>query len=525
MLNMSLYRKAINILLYVIVLLPFILFLFLPLFYASFNISYIYIMNFFASSVKVELLTIALKNSLIQAILSTAISIMIGFPVGILFGIYDFPGKKFAVSLSFLAFFMPSILMVFGYIELFYSMKLYNFYGLWSIILVNVTFNAPVVAIFTSASLDALPVELIYSAKLLKAKWYKNLKDLYLPFSYRGLFLGALITFLYSFMGFTAPLMIGGVRNYTLEVWIYSLFKTFLDYRGAIFLSIIQIGILIIPAYLYFLLTETGSVVSERNLKKLRIEFSNFKNGAAVTAILSAYIIFISIPVYELMYHSFLNGNQLSYSMYIKLFQKSTEYHLDISYTNVIINTLFFSSLSTIITIALSLLIVYIGREKFWLRFSTVIPLIVSPIVLALSDYLFYLNLFINVWPIIVITQVVISLPITARIVDNGIKNIPDCYENAARLLNAKSTEIFFRIKMPIMKYSLTMAALISFAMGMGNFASTLFIYTPQYTTIPISIYDFEQLKLYNLAYASSGILLIITFLSFYIIYNGENLW
>ena len=505
------------------VLLPFILFLFVPLIYSIWYINPFYMYTFFNTQYKIKIFEFSLENSMVQGLLSALCSFAIGYPVGIIIGLYQFKFKNALLTLSYIAFFMPSILMVFAFIEFFYLLHFYNFFGLYGIILVNTTFNAPLIAIFTSSSTDHIPVSLIYSAKLLKANIIKIFRKIYFPYTYESALIGFILAFIYSFMGFTAPLMIGGTSNYTMEIWIYILYKSFFDVKGAVTVALLQILILIIPVVIYFVLSSKSMYLSNLSRKKEKLYSKrDYKKSLGAYVLVSLYTLFISIPFFTILYYTLFGSGKLSFSPFLTLFSNITTYKIGIPYINVIINSLFFSSIAMFLSIGISLIVLYFAEELTWIKISIVLPLIVSPIVLALVNYMFYINIFTNVWPIIVIAQTMVSLPIVSRLIDNSIKMVPKNLEYSAMLLHTRRSDIFFKIKLPIIKYTLILSSMLSFVMALGEFGATFFIFTPLFTTIPVSIYEFQSLRDFTLAYSSASILFVITFVILYIVFSKE---
>ncbi len=193
-----------------------------------------------------------------------------------------------------------------------------------------------------------------------------------------------------------------------------------------------------------------------------------------------------------------------------------------------IINSLFFAFSSVFIAgiLALSTIIL---REKLKGRILTIfdtfvfLPIAASAITLALGMVrafhgieLFYTD----VWLFIITAHSLLGFPFMIRAFANAKDRIdPDIVETA-RSLGARRLETLLRIEVPLMLPAIMVGLAFTFAMSIGEFAATNFLWEPRATTMSVAIYRFISMRQWGPASAMSVLVGLICFVSFLVIYR-----
>jgi len=170
----------------------------------------------------------AAKTTLLLALLSTAISTVLGTLLGYGLARYHFPGRKFATRSIYLPVFVPDIVMAVALL-LFYSLLRgwFQFFelGLFTMVLAHVTFQIPFVSILVRSRLADLDPTIEEAARDLGANAWQTFRHVTLPMMFPGVVAGALLAFTLSLDDFVVSFFTSGPGSTTLPILIYSSVK------------------------------------------------------------------------------------------------------------------------------------------------------------------------------------------------------------------------------------------------------------------------------------------------------------
>lgn len=450
------------------------------------------------------LFVVVLKESLWQSFLQASVSTIISLPVGLLVGIlliiYSGRMKNIVISLLLVTYVMPGIVMAIGIISIFgYSSRF------WEIIYGNVIYNAPMISVLAFSTGSSTDIREIYSAKTLGAGDIEVISRFYLPNSLRGGMLGGILTFILSFEGFSLPLIIGGPSYSTMEVMIYqlkSVLPTFssVPFSSASLLGLLQVVILVIPLYVYLSIRST----SRRNDSSLPSPLMRYRRLAL--SILLLFTAFILVPFF---------GMFVRYPIWLTDIHSITS-KLQISFPALIGNTLLFSFASTFLAFMISI-VVTVYRPAVRNQFLILIPLIFSPVTLALSYFLAYGELIPTSLLVILIFTAVI-IPLNLRMMIQSTNTVPPSESYSSRILGDRPLATFFKVQLPRIKWEISTVLSLMFITVMGQFSSIVTVYTQSTETITIGIYNLLYLRDLGDTYDLTEIFLIVIFISSLII-------
>jgi spermidine/putrescine transport system permease protein len=165
----------------------------------------------------------ALKVSLIVALASTAISLVIGTLTAWAMYRYSFKGKRILEGVLYLPIIIPDIVMGIS-LTLFFVLIKFQL-GMASIIIAHVAFNISFVMVVVRARLQGLDRTLEEAAMDLGADEVTTFFKVTLPLLSPGLVAAALLAFTLSFDDFVISFFTAGVGATPLPVQIYSMVK------------------------------------------------------------------------------------------------------------------------------------------------------------------------------------------------------------------------------------------------------------------------------------------------------------
>jgi spermidine/putrescine transport system permease protein len=170
----------------------------------------------------------AVRNTLVLALTSTAVSTVLGTLLGYGLSRYTFPGKKLVSWLMYMPVVIPDIVaavamlmfytLVRGWIGLFEL-------GLTTMIIAHITFQIPFVAIIVRARLSGMDPAIEEAAHDLGATVSQKFRHVTLPLMSPAILAGAALAFTLSIDDFVVSFFTSGPGATTLPILIYSSVK------------------------------------------------------------------------------------------------------------------------------------------------------------------------------------------------------------------------------------------------------------------------------------------------------------
>ena len=165
----------------------------------------------------------ALRNSLIVAFSSTAISTIFGTMVALAMERYNFWGKLPFDALLYLPIIIPDVAM--AVMLLMFFVLVHMPLGLYTIIISHVAFNISFVAVVVRARLAQFDMTVEEAAADLYADSWHTFRRVTLPLLMPGILGGALLAFTLSLDDFVITFFTAGPGSTTLPLRIYSMVK------------------------------------------------------------------------------------------------------------------------------------------------------------------------------------------------------------------------------------------------------------------------------------------------------------
>lgn len=245
-----------------------LVFLFLPIFVLilfSFNTSQLNItfegftLKWYGELLKNTTLLLALKNTLIVAIVSTAVSTVIGTISAYGLYKYDFPLKKLVNKLLYIPVVIPEIVLGISLLAIYTVFKLEL--GMMTLILAHISFSIPFVIINVRNVLEHMDGNLILAANDLGASKLKTFLYITIPSLMPGILSGAELAFTLSLDDVVISYFTAGPGSNTLPLQIYSIIKTGVtpDVNALITLMLLVI----------FIVLTTSVLINLRKMKKV----------------------------------------------------------------------------------------------------------------------------------------------------------------------------------------------------------------------------------------------------------------
>ena len=163
-------------------------------------------------------LSTALRNSLVIAVISTAITVVIGTMMGIALGRYRFRGKGLYDLVIFSAISAPELVLGASLLSLFITLQFAR--GFVTIVIAHVAFSLAFVAVTVRARVLGLDPALEEAAQDLGADPWTTFRKITLPLLAPGIVAGALLAFALSIDDYVVTSFINGQVE-TFPLWVF----------------------------------------------------------------------------------------------------------------------------------------------------------------------------------------------------------------------------------------------------------------------------------------------------------------
>jgi thiamine transport system permease protein len=468
-------------------------------------------------------ITRSLGFTLFQAILSLGLTLLVGLPAAYIFSHYKFRGSIALQVIVMLPFILPTVIVAAGFnalvgpngwlnlllVSLFkLNTPPIHFLGTFGAILTaHVFYNTTIVIRVVGDAWRELNQRYEQAGKVLGANPSQLFREVTLPLLLPALLSASLLVFIFDFTSFGVILLLGGPAFSTLETEIYTQSTILLNLPLAGILSIIQLACTL---GMTILVSQISGRSGFNAVAKVINDTTARVKGLANRTLVSFYslllFLFFGTPIISLVLRSILSqkntpgstGPSFTLAYYRELFINHQNSIFYVPPINAILNSLLFATATTIIAILIGLFSTFAlkRRNKVTRVLDPILmlPLGVSAVTLGLGFVVSFGQLpqALSLFPLLIpIVHSLVAFPFVVRILQPALSSIPDSLHSVAASLGASPRKIFWQVDLPLLRRSLIIAALFSFAISLGEFGATVFLARPEYPTIPVAIYRF----------------------------------
>jgi len=477
-----------------------------------------------------------LRFTLKQALLSSLLSLALGFPLGWLLARYDFPGKEALRAFTLVPFVLPPITVALGFILFFGHTGYLNralmaifglssppikvLYSLWGIVLAHAFYNAPVFARFVSAAWEGLDPGLTEAARTLGARPLSVFLTVTLPQLLPAILSAFALVFVFCFLSFAIPLALGGAKYATVEVGVYLYARVFLDQGRAAALAILELAIALGLTYLYIrgggMFTSRGQVGRPQATVRL---FSRPRQLLWLPYLFLAALVFLG-PIGAVIADSFVRpwqGQAPTLAWYRMLLSPAQSPFIGASPRESVALSLEVATCAAGLALVLGFLVCWTLKRvrSALLEALLMAPMAVSSVVLGLALLFAFRQPPLSAlgrgpWAI-VLAHTLILYPFVVRVIRPLWQGLDPALVEAARTLGAGRFLSFLTVELPLLSRGILVAGAFAFALSMGEMTAVAMLSRPGLVTIPLAIYHFLSARKFGAASAMATILILIT--------------
>lgn len=443
--------------------------------------------------------------SLAQAAITCVLALLLGLPIAWVLARLDFPGRTLALRLLMLPFVVPTLVAALGVLALWGPRGVVGAplaaAGIemvdtpWLLLSGNLFFNLCVVVRAGVDALEQVSAPRVAAARTLGATPWRAFWRVEWPAIAPWLASSLCLVFLYCFAGFGLALVLGGQRYATVEVEIYTLVAHELQLGQASVLAVWMLlltgGVALGYAALEKRLAAPGRVAPVPRQRP---------QGQAQWALLVAAVVVLfavcAAPMLAIV------GRALQ----ALLLGQGAAVLTDAETLDALWNTLRFSGLALAVATALGLLhalgvraldtaaqACHAGAAPgalalLW-RAAAFLPFVVSSVTVAFGLLLLYPDASASL-ALLIAAYVLLAYPFVAKSITAALDSLPASYAQAAATLGARPWRAFWRVTVPLVAPALRRGMAFAAATALGEFAVTLFLGRPEWTTLTTLIYQ-----------------------------------
>jgi len=474
--------------------------------------------------------------SFAQAAITCVLALLLGLPVAWVLARLEFPGRALTLRLLMLPFVVPTLVAALGVLALWGPRGLLGAplaaAGVelsdtpWLLLYGNLFFNLCVVVRAGVDALEQVSAPRVAAARTLGATPWRAFWRVEWPAIAPWLASALCLVFLYCFAGFGLALVLGGQRYATVEVEIYTLVAHELELGQA---SVLAVWMLVLTGAvaLAYAAIEKRLAAPGRVSPVARQRPRGAWHWAALLGAGVVLFVFCAAPLLAIVWRA----------LQALLVGQGAAVLSEPDTLDALWNTLRFSASALVLATLLGLVHALGVRALdaaaqarhagpapgalalVW-RAAAFLPFVVSSVTVAFGLLLLYPDASASL-ALLRAAYVLLAYPFVAKSITAALDALPVSMAQAAASLGASPWRVFWRVTLPLVAPALRRGMAFAAATALGEFAVTLFLGRPEWTTLTTLIYQHlgrpGQANL-DAAYALAGLLMLLALLAFTLI-------
>ncbi|MFF9334635.1 ABC transporter permease [Streptomyces albogriseolus] len=436
-----------------------------------------------------------------QALVSTALTLVIALPGAYALARFDFPGKQVLRAVITVPFVLPTVVVGTAFMALVGRGGLLDeLWGVrldttvWAILLAHVFFNYAVVVRTVGGLWAQLDPRQEEAARMLGASRLTAWRTVTLPALAPAVSAAALMVFLFTFTSFGVVQILGGPAFSTLEVEIYRQTADLFDLSTAAVLTLVQfvaVGAILALHAWTVRRRETALRLVDASVTARRPRGAG--QWALLGGVVATVVVLLLLPLAVLVQRSFGSAG-LAY--YRALTEADGGVFL-VAPIEAIGNSLSYAVAATVIAVVIgglaavaltrrdagrlvrgfdALLMLPLGVSAVTVGFGFLIALDEPPLDLRAS------------WILVPLAQALVGVPFVVRTMLPVLRAVDVRLREAASVLGASPWRAWREVDLPLVRRALLIAAGFAFAVSLGEFGATVFIARPDNPTLPVAV-------------------------------------
>ncbi len=436
--------------------------------------------------------------SFAQAAITCVLALLLGLPCAWVLARREFAGRALVLRLLMLPFVVPTLVAAMGVLALWGPRGLIGepLAGMgidlvdtpWLLLYGNLFFNLCLVVRAGVDALEQVSAQRLAAARTLGATPWRAFWRIEWPAIAPWLASAMCLVFLYCFAGFGLALILGGQRFATIEVEIYTLVAYELELGRAGVLAIWMMALTGAVALAYAWI-EKRLAAPGRVTPVLRQSPKGVWQWGAVATTMMVLALVCAAPLLAIVWRAIE-------ALWVG---QGAAVLRDRETLDALWNTLRFSFMALLLATALGMSHALAVRAfdaanasaslaLTW-RAAAFLPFVVSPVSVAFGLLLLYPDWTASL-TLLICAYALLAYPFVAKSLTAALDSLPASLTQAAATLGASPWRVFWRVTLPMVAPALRRGMAFAAATALGEFAVTLFLSRPEWTTLTTLIHQ-----------------------------------
>lgn len=457
----------------------------------------------------------ALRFTVLQAVISAALSVLLAVPVARGLARRRFPGRGALVTLLGAPFILPVIVAVLGLLAAFGQNGLVSrglmalglppldIYGLHGVVLAHVFFNLPLATRLILQGWLAIPGERFRLGESLGFRPWTVFRVLELPMLGRVAPGAFAVIFVICLSSFAVALTLGGGPSATtVELAIYQAFRFDFDLAHAATLALVQLALAGAAGLAILAVRVPGVSGAGLDRAVTRHDAATRTARALDAGVIMLATLFLLLPLATILTRGALGVLELPASVW-----------------EAALHSVFVALASTLLCLALALPLA--GRLGDAVGLAGIA---VSPLVLGTGLFLLvrpYANPFTLALPVTALVNALMSLPFALRALTPELDHIRADYDRLSMALGLTGWRWWWRVALPRLRRPLGFSAGLAAALSMGDLGVIALFADPERSTLPLQMYRLMGAYRMEAAHGAALLLLALSLGAFWLFDRG----
>ncbi|WP_338895850.1 iron ABC transporter permease [Streptomyces sp. TG1A-60] len=435
-----------------------------------------------------------------QALVSTALTLLIALPGAYVFARFDFRGKDILRAVVTVPFVLPTVVVGTAFLALVGRGGMFDdLWGVrldttvWAILLAHVFFNYAVVVRTVGGLWAQLDPRQEEAARMLGASPLAAWRKVTLPALGPAVAAATLMVFLFTFTSFGVVQVLGGPTFSTLEVEIYRQTSEIFDLATAAVLTLVQfVAVALVLVVHAWTVRRRESALRLGDASLTARKPRGAGQWALLGMVLATVVVLILLPLGVLVersldapgfgYYKALTGDDSGIFLVapIEAVGNSLSYALAATAIALLIGSLSAAALTRragrLVRGFDALLMLPLGVSAVTVGFGFLIALDEPPLDLRSS------------WILVPLAQALVGVPFVVRTMLPVLRAVDERLREAAAVLGASPWRVWREVDLPMVRRALLIAAGFAFAVSLGEFGATVFIARADNPTLPVAV-------------------------------------
>lgn len=467
----------------------------------------------------------ALFTSIGLAAASVVAAAAIGIPLAFLFTKFEFPGSRIFSRLVVIPMVFPPLISVLAYIFLYGEAGMvpkglqdlfglakppFVLKGLPGILIIHAYTQFIYFYTMTSAAISKVDASIDEAARNLGGGFWFRMRKITLPLLTPGLVGASLLVFMIAINSFSAPYLLGGsYRFLSMQVYVSKM-------NGNMAMAATQASILAMISIIFLLLIRWYSQQRQYKMvgKGVSVHVTEIRNPWAryIAMIISIVaLVVLSLPQVTLFLISLVPNGTWTTQTFPPVYSWVNYKGLlrNPRLATAVKNSLTMSSIATLGALVLGSIIAYfLSKKEFKTRWAmevlTMLPWALPGTIIAINliiafnqpTWLTLNHILVGTYWILPLAYLVKIVPLITRSVFAVFEQLDESLEEAGRNLGGKWFYVFRRIIFPNILPGIASGALLALVSTIGEFTSSIMLYT--YSNKPMSMEILDQMQNFN---------------------------